>query len=45
MGLDKKFFKKKSSAQKARRRGERVVRYKGGFQLSKVKKKKDFSIY
>ncbi len=47
MGKDKKFFRKKSSAQRARRKGERVVSYKGGYQLSKVKKetKQDFSIY
>lgn len=47
MGLGKRFFKKKSSAQRARRKGERVVEYKGGFQLRKTKKKKEqpFSIY
>ncbi|KKK90431.1 hypothetical protein LCGC14_2723060 [marine sediment metagenome] len=49
MGIFAKFFKKKSSAERARRKGERVVAYKGGYQLRKVKKKKnpqdDFSIY
>ncbi len=49
MGLDKKFFKNKSGAQRARRKGEKVVPYKGGYQLSKVKKRKEeeesFSIY
>lgn len=49
MGVDKKFFKQKSGAQRARRKGERVVAYKGGYQLSRVKKRKEeedpFSIY
>ena len=47
MGLDTKFFKNKVSAQKSRRKGERVVPYKGGYQLRKVKKKEEdsFSIY
>jgi len=50
MGMFAKFFKKKSAAQRVRRKGERVVPYKGGFQLRKVKKKKknnsgSFSIY
>lgn len=47
MGADKKFFKKKSTAQAARRKGEKVVSYKGGYQLSKRKKREadSFSIY
>lgn len=48
MGKFAKFFKNKSSAQKARRKGESVVPYKGGFQLRKRKEKEEeesFSIY
>lgn len=44
MGIGQKLFKTKKSAQGSRRKGERVVPYKGGFQLRKVKKK-DGGIY
>lgn len=35
MGKQKKFYRTKSAAQKKRRKGERVVSYMGGYQLSK----------
>lgn len=38
MGIGQKFFKSKKSAQDSRRKGEKVVPYRGGFQLRKVKK-------
>lgn len=38
MGKDLDFFKTKKAAQASRRKGEKVVPYKGGYQLRKVKK-------
>ena len=38
MGKYKKFYKKKSTAKKARRKGERVVKYMGGYQLKKSRR-------
>ena len=40
MPQNKKFFRKKSTAKKARRKGEMIVSYMGGFQLKKRKKSK-----
>ena len=37
MGEGQKFFKKKMTASVARRKGERVVKYKKGYQLRKTK--------
>lgn len=38
MPYGRKTFKKKSTAKKARRKGERIVKYGTGFQLRKVKR-------
>lgn len=37
MGVNQKFFNTKKAAQVARRKGERVQKYKGGYQLRKRK--------
>lgn len=37
MAKDRKMYRKKSTAQKARRKGERVVKYGKGYQIRKTK--------
>ena len=39
MGTSKKFYKTKATAMKAKRKGQRLVKYKGGYQLARIKSK------